>query len=87
MRTRKDPDWLNRPLPAWWNMVLVGGTFAAVLVSELRRPLRRSVEAKARRNARNLVVAALSAGALPRDPGLPFAKAGHSAQASGNALR
>jgi sterol desaturase/sphingolipid hydroxylase (fatty acid hydroxylase superfamily) len=44
--------------------LLVGGTLCALLWLERRRPLRRPVEPKLRRNARNLVVAALSAAAV-----------------------
>src|SRR5437667_12708812 len=48
-------------LPAWLSGLLVGGTFLGLLVLEWRRPLRRSVESKFRRNARNFAVAAVSA--------------------------
>src|SRR5438034_7401080 len=51
-------------LPAWLSGLLVGGTFLGLLVLEWRRPLRRSVEDKFRRNARNFAVAAVSAAAL-----------------------
>jgi sterol desaturase/sphingolipid hydroxylase (fatty acid hydroxylase superfamily) len=44
--------------------LLVGGAFCGLLWLERRRPLRRSVEPKVRRNARNLAVAALSAAAI-----------------------
>ncbi len=44
--------------------LLVGGAFVALACLERRRPLRRSVEPKARREARNLTVAALSAAAI-----------------------
>jgi sterol desaturase/sphingolipid hydroxylase (fatty acid hydroxylase superfamily) len=48
-------------LPGWLTAALVGGTFAGLVWLERRRPLRRAVEPKGRRNARNLTVAALSA--------------------------
>src|SRR5438105_408251 len=47
-----------------WLDLLVIGTFAALLWLERRRPLRRAVEPKARREGRNLAVAALSAAAI-----------------------
>src|SRR5262249_25080696 len=56
---------MNRSrVPGWLSDLLVGGTFCALLWLERRRPLRRSVEPKLRRNARNLAVAALSAAAV-----------------------
>src|SRR5919201_5372006 len=51
-------------LPAWLSGLLVGGTFLGLLMLEWRRPLRRCVESKFRRNARNFAVATLSAAAL-----------------------
>lgn len=48
----------------WLNMLLVGGAFGALFWLELRRPLRRSVESKLRRQGRNLAVAALSAATI-----------------------
>jgi sterol desaturase/sphingolipid hydroxylase (fatty acid hydroxylase superfamily) len=51
-------------VPGWLSLLLVGGGFAALLWWERRRPLRRSVEPKLRRNARNLAVATLGAVAL-----------------------
>jgi hypothetical protein len=45
-------------VPGWLSGLLVGGAFCALLWLERRRPLRRSVEPKLRRNARNLAVAA-----------------------------
>ncbi len=54
----------GKPVPAWLNSLLVGGTFAGLLWLERRRPLRRqSLEPKLRRDARNLAVAA--SGAVP----------------------
>ncbi len=48
----------------WLNLLLVGGAFAALAWMERRRPLRRAVEPKRRREGRNLVMAALSAAAI-----------------------
>jgi sterol desaturase/sphingolipid hydroxylase (fatty acid hydroxylase superfamily) len=53
-------------MPAWLSGLLIGGTFCALLWLERRYPLRRSVEPKLRRNARNLAVAALSAAVIQR---------------------
>ncbi len=54
----------GKRLPGWLAGLLVGGTFVTLLWLERRRPLRKSVEPKARREARNLAVAALSAAAI-----------------------
>ncbi len=54
----------ERKVPGWLRLLLVGGTFAGLWWLERRRPLRRSVEPKGRRTARNLAVAALSAAAI-----------------------
>ncbi len=54
----------SKKVPGWLSGLLVGGTFVTLLWLERRRPLRRAVEPKARRDARNLVVAALSAAAI-----------------------
>ncbi len=51
-------------VPGWLNGLLVGATFAGLVVLELRRPLRRSVESKTRRDLRNLAFAGISAGVL-----------------------
>jgi sterol desaturase/sphingolipid hydroxylase (fatty acid hydroxylase superfamily) len=51
-------------LPGWLTGLFVGATFLGLLVLERRRPLRRSVESKFQRNARNFAVAALGAAAL-----------------------
>jgi sterol desaturase/sphingolipid hydroxylase (fatty acid hydroxylase superfamily) len=48
-------------LPPWLSAGLVIAEIGCLLWLELRRPLRRSVESKLRRNARNLVVAGLAA--------------------------
>jgi sterol desaturase/sphingolipid hydroxylase (fatty acid hydroxylase superfamily) len=54
----------TRKLPGWLRLVLVGGTFATLAWLERRRPLRRAVEPKLRREGRNLAVAGLSAAAI-----------------------
>src|SRR5947209_1029014 len=54
----------NRKVPGWLSLLLVGGAFAGLLWLERRRPLRRAVEPKPRREGRNLAVAALSAAAI-----------------------
>lgn len=51
-------------MPRWLGPVLIVGAFAALAVSERRHPLRAAVESPARRDLRNLSVAALSAVAL-----------------------
>jgi sterol desaturase/sphingolipid hydroxylase (fatty acid hydroxylase superfamily) len=54
----------ERPLPLWLSGAVVAGTFVVLLALELRRPLRRAVEPKRVRLARNLAVAALGAAAV-----------------------
>jgi len=49
------------PLPAWIAAPVAMGAFAVLVWLELRHPLRREVESKVTRNARNLAVAALGA--------------------------
>ena len=56
MSMRKVPTWISAPL--------VLGAFGALVWLERRRALRRAVEPKLRREARNLTVAAVSAAAL-----------------------
>jgi sterol desaturase/sphingolipid hydroxylase (fatty acid hydroxylase superfamily) len=53
-----------RKVPAWVSAPLVVGAFALLAWSERRRPLRRAVEPKLRREGRNLMVAAAGALAL-----------------------
>src|SRR5439155_23517609 len=53
-----------KKVPGWLGAVLVGGAFCALVWLERRRPLRRAVEPKARRDVRNLAVAGLSAAAI-----------------------
>jgi sterol desaturase/sphingolipid hydroxylase (fatty acid hydroxylase superfamily) len=54
----------ERQVPGWLGTLLILGTYGALLWLENRRPLRRSVESKLRRNARNLAVATISAVSL-----------------------
>jgi sterol desaturase/sphingolipid hydroxylase (fatty acid hydroxylase superfamily) len=54
----------ERKVPTWLSAPLVVGAFGLLVWLERRRPLRRAVEPKVRREARNLAVAALSAAAL-----------------------
>jgi sterol desaturase/sphingolipid hydroxylase (fatty acid hydroxylase superfamily) len=51
-------------VPGWLSLILIGGTLGALCWLERRRPLRRAVEPKSRREGRNLVVAGLSAAAI-----------------------
>ncbi len=51
-------------MPGLLSALLVAGTFLALVWLENRRPLRRNVEGKLRRNVRNLAVAAAGAVAL-----------------------
>jgi sterol desaturase/sphingolipid hydroxylase (fatty acid hydroxylase superfamily) len=53
----------RRP-PGWLKIGLGVGAFALLLILETRRPLRRQVEPKLRRDLRNLAVAAAGAAAL-----------------------
>ena len=61
---------VNKPLPPWIGGVIGVGTLLLLRWLETRRPLRRSVEPKLRREARNLSVAGVSAiaVALPEPP-------------------
>lgn len=54
----------GKALPGWLSGALVVGGLAALLWVEHRRPLRRETESLARRNLRNLAVAAASAATL-----------------------
>jgi sterol desaturase/sphingolipid hydroxylase (fatty acid hydroxylase superfamily) len=53
-----------KQVPGWISGTITAGVFGALLWMEWRRPLRKSVEPKLRRNARNLAVAASAALAL-----------------------
>ncbi|MBA2734246.1 MAG: sterol desaturase family protein [Acidobacteria bacterium] len=53
-----------KKVPTWASVPLMVGAFGLLAWLERRRPLRRAVEPKLRREARNLVVAAVSAAAL-----------------------
>jgi sterol desaturase/sphingolipid hydroxylase (fatty acid hydroxylase superfamily) len=48
-------------VPPWLSALLAGGAYVTLLWWERRRPLRRQVEPKLRRNARNMTVAGLGA--------------------------
>src|SRR5713101_1010835 len=54
----------SRNLPSWLSASLIIGAFAALTWLERRRPLRREVEPKLTRTARNLAVAGIGAVAL-----------------------
>lgn len=54
----------SEKLPFWITAAIVGGTFGALFLLELRRPLRRGREDKLRRDARNFAVAGTAALAL-----------------------
>ena len=54
----------SRPLPFWLAGAVVAGTFAVLLWLERRQPLRRPVEPKGQRLARNLAMVALSTAAV-----------------------
>lgn len=54
----------KRKVPTWVSAPLMVGAFGLLLWLERRRPLRRAVEPKPRREARNLAVAAVGAAAL-----------------------
>jgi sterol desaturase/sphingolipid hydroxylase (fatty acid hydroxylase superfamily) len=48
-------------LPRWLNAVLIFGTLTAVVLQEIRRPLRRERQSKVERDARNAAVSLLAA--------------------------
>ena len=54
----------NREVASWLSAALVAGAFGALWLWERRRPLRRSVEPKLERSARNAAVAGLAAAAM-----------------------
>ena len=54
----------DQKIPSWLGIPLMLGAFAALVWLERRRPLRREIEPKLTRGARNLAVAAVGAGAL-----------------------
>ena len=54
----------EKTVPGWLGAVLTLATYGALVWLENRRPLRRAVESKLRRNARNLAVATISAVSL-----------------------
>jgi sterol desaturase/sphingolipid hydroxylase (fatty acid hydroxylase superfamily) len=51
-------------IPGWLTAVVVGGAGLAIFLLETRRPLRRRREPRARRTARNLAMAGLTAASL-----------------------
>jgi sterol desaturase/sphingolipid hydroxylase (fatty acid hydroxylase superfamily) len=53
-----------KKVPTWISGSLIAGAFGFLYWLEWRRPLRREVEPKTRRNARNLAMAGVSAAAL-----------------------
>ncbi len=53
-----------KPLPGWLTGLVCAGVFTALVVLELRRPLRKSVEPKLRRDVRNLAIAGIGGLAL-----------------------
>ena len=53
-----------RNVPQWASVLLVTASLGTLLWFELRRPLRRSVESKLRRDTRNLAVAGAAAAAV-----------------------
>jgi len=52
---------LTRGVPPWLNGILMAGTLAALLLLEIKRPLRRAREDKLSRDARNLTAALVAA--------------------------
>jgi sterol desaturase/sphingolipid hydroxylase (fatty acid hydroxylase superfamily) len=52
---------MTREMPRWLNALLIVGTFASVVLLEIKRPLRRSKQDKMSRDARNLSIALLAA--------------------------
>jgi sterol desaturase/sphingolipid hydroxylase (fatty acid hydroxylase superfamily) len=54
----------ERRVPAWLSASLVAGAFGLLWLAERRRPLRRAVESKPTREARNLAVAVAAAASL-----------------------
>lgn len=54
----------SQKIPSWFSAPLILAAFVALVWLERRRPLRREVEAKLTRSARNLAVAGLGAAAL-----------------------
>jgi sterol desaturase/sphingolipid hydroxylase (fatty acid hydroxylase superfamily) len=52
---------LTREMPRWLNALLIMGTFATVVLLEIKRPLRRTRQDKVSRDARNFTLALLAA--------------------------
>jgi sterol desaturase/sphingolipid hydroxylase (fatty acid hydroxylase superfamily) len=55
---------MKKALPGWLTMPITAGAFLLLAYLERRRPLRRSLEPKLRREARNLAMAAMGAAAV-----------------------
>lgn len=55
---------MNRELPPWLNAILVFGTLATVVYSELKRPLRRMTQDKITRDARNVFMSLTTAATI-----------------------
>lgn len=76
----KRSDIMTRELPKWLNAVLVFGTLAAVVLLEIKRPLRQSRQNKLDRDARNLAVSLMAAATVAlaeRPVAGPFSLAVH----------
>ena len=61
---RKKKELPERELPGWLNGLLIAGTLAAVVLGELRRPLRRTREPKLRHDLRNAAMSVMTAAAV-----------------------
>jgi sterol desaturase/sphingolipid hydroxylase (fatty acid hydroxylase superfamily) len=57
--SEKDQMKDRSPLPGWAKMLLIGGSFVALLALERRKPLRGRIEGKLRHTARNLAMAGI----------------------------
>jgi sterol desaturase/sphingolipid hydroxylase (fatty acid hydroxylase superfamily) len=64
LRATRRVEPLSRAMPGWSSSALVGGTLAAVLWLERRRPLRRRTEREAKHETRNIAMAVISAFAI-----------------------
>src|SRR5258705_3053276 len=62
---RPDHELAMQKVPGWLSAAITGGVFMALILLELRRPLRKAKsEPKLRRNLRNMAVAGTSAVAV-----------------------
>jgi len=57
-------EWMSRELPSWLNGLLIIGTVAAVVYSELKRPLREPRQDKLRRDLRNAALSLTTAATI-----------------------